>query len=235
MLKLHLGCGRKYLPGYVNIDFPVEEQSIQLDLRADIYVDLRELNVEHATIDEIRIHHVFEHFPRPVALALLCKWSDWLKPGGLLIVETPDLMSSAWLLVSPFHTFARKMEVVRHLFGSHEAAWAAHWDGWFARRFSKTFKRIGYRRLRFKRTRWAMLRNIEAHAMRDDHRFSIEDYRQEVERILSDSLVKHRSWRNLLPLRTGESERDMLRIWMTEWERFYQSGNPVADLSQWAH
>src|SRR5712691_2949381 len=131
-MKLHLGCGHYYLEGYVNVDYPPADHSVQKTLRADLFRDLTTLSYPRGTVEEIRLHHVFEHFSRPVALALLCRWRDWLAPGGKLRIETPDLKASAWLLVSPFVCYEDKQEVIRHLFGSHEAHWAVHWDGWYS-------------------------------------------------------------------------------------------------------
>src|SRR5512139_881733 len=101
MTKLHLGCGTRYLDGYVNIDHPPSEHTVQHALVADRYADINDLHYPAGEIDEVRLHHVFEHFPRQIALALLCRWTDWLKPGGLLRIETPDAMASAWALISP--------------------------------------------------------------------------------------------------------------------------------------
>lgn len=102
MTKLHLGCGRRYLEGYINIDYPLGEQTVQTDLVADKYEDITRLSYPTDSIDEIRLHHVFEHFTRTDALALLCRWREWLKPGGLLRIETPDARAGCKLIASPF-------------------------------------------------------------------------------------------------------------------------------------
>ena len=81
-MKLHLGCGHYYLEGYTNVDYPPSEHSVQQSIKADLFCDLATLRYAAGSVDEIRLHHVFEHFPRPAALALLCRWRDWLVPGG---------------------------------------------------------------------------------------------------------------------------------------------------------
>jgi predicted SAM-dependent methyltransferase len=65
--KLHLGCGQRHLEGYINIDFPASEHSVQDKSVADIQADITQLSYPASSIDEVRLHHVFEHFPRPVA------------------------------------------------------------------------------------------------------------------------------------------------------------------------
>lgn len=219
-MKLHLGCGQRYLDGYINIDYPATEHSVQSSLRADVYRDLSTLAYPAGSIDEIRLHHVFEHFPRPAALALLCRWRDWLVPGGTLRIETPDVMASAWLLVSPLVGYEKKLEVVRHLFGSHEAHWAAHWDGWFAERFVRTLNALGFRKVSVTRTRWARLRNVEVSAEKGPQVFGMDDYRGTVRELLSLSLVKsQRRFGFAQP--TSPSELEMLEVWMKMWEQAY--------------
>lgn len=227
MTKLHLGCGTRYLDGYVNIDYPASEHTVQRSLVADRCVDITELTYPVSTVDEIRLHHVFEHFPRQIALALLCQWTDWLKPGGLLRIETPDVMASAWALISPLTSSGTRHQIVRHLFGSHEAGWAAHWDGWYKDRFRLTLTALGFHDLRFTKSRWGATRNIEIWAIREDKKFTLQDYRKIVKDLLAKSLVTHRSRWSFNAV--AESERAMLEVWMCEWERAYTSVPASAD------
>jgi predicted SAM-dependent methyltransferase len=82
IVKLHLGYGQRYLEGYVNIDFPVSEDTLQKDNVADLHAGILGLRYPVGSVEEIRLHHVFEHFSRPVACALLASWFSWLYPGG---------------------------------------------------------------------------------------------------------------------------------------------------------
>jgi predicted SAM-dependent methyltransferase len=82
-MKVHLGCGNKYLEGYLNIDLPSSEHTI-MDVKADMYADIRTVQFPENSIDEVRLHHLFEHFNRAEALKLLSRWRTWLKVGGIL-------------------------------------------------------------------------------------------------------------------------------------------------------
>ena len=138
-LRLHLGCGENHFEGYINIDYPPSEHTVQIKAGADIFADIMELDFPDCSVDEVRLHHVFEHFNRSTALGLLVRWHRWLKVGGRLHIETPDLVGNAKLLLSDL-PWKVKMAVVRHLAGSHEALWANHIDHWFPERFVRTLE-----------------------------------------------------------------------------------------------
>ena len=72
------------MEGYVNIDFPLSEHTIQEKSVADEFHNLYELTYKPGTISEVRLHHVFEHFERMAACAFMAGWNSWLKPGGIL-------------------------------------------------------------------------------------------------------------------------------------------------------
>jgi predicted SAM-dependent methyltransferase len=219
MIKLHLGCGTRYLNGYINIDYPQSEHTVQNQLVADRYEDITGLRFANGVVDEVRLHHVFEHFTRQIALALLCRWTDWLRPGGTLRIETPDVMASARRLVLPWMSEKKKQQIVRHLFGSHEAKWAGHWDGWYQDRFNMTLSVLGYSNLKFKCNSWGALHNIEVIATRNTQLFSLVDYENIVYDLLKDSLITHISRRSIHDV--ADSEMAMLDVWMREWKEAY--------------
>ena len=143
-MKLHLGCGQKHLKGYINIDFPISKHSIQEISMADIHTDITQLSYPLSTIDEIRLHHVFEHFTRPIAYALIAVWRHWLKTRGILHIEVPDFYKTSLLILNPFSSSRKKSIALRHLFGSHEASWAVHREGYTISRLRKMLKITGF-------------------------------------------------------------------------------------------
>ncbi len=84
VLKLHLGCGPKILPGYVNVDL--------YDLHADVKANISDLHMfRDNTVDEIYMNAVFEHLYTFEQDAALREWFRVLKPAGRLRIDsTPD-------------------------------------------------------------------------------------------------------------------------------------------------
>ncbi|HXI85230.1 MAG TPA: methyltransferase domain-containing protein [Verrucomicrobiae bacterium] len=82
-LRLHIGCGSRRLPGFVNID---RNSSAATDYVADAgHLPCRENSVER-----IENYHVIEHIPYPAVRGVLMEWFRVLIPGGTLVIECPD-------------------------------------------------------------------------------------------------------------------------------------------------
>lgn len=81
--KLHIGTGKNYLPGWVNVD-------IFSSVRADVYADMTALPFDRGTFDLVYASHVLEHAHRHMILATLTHWRDMLCVGGVLRLAVPD-------------------------------------------------------------------------------------------------------------------------------------------------
>ncbi len=200
-MKLHLGCGQNYLQGYVNIDFPSSSHSVQEASVADLQADILSLRYEPGTIEEIRLHHVFEHFPRPLACALLAGWFSWLKIGGLLHIEVPDFQKTARVILSAFTSFKKKVVAERHLFGSHEAHWAIHCEGYTPTLLKNMLKSFGFTVIKTKKNSWCGTYNCEIFA----EKISTDLSTIEFERITENYLRKF-----LL----NDQENRLLEVWL---------------------
>lgn len=84
-LKLHLGCGQDYIPGDLNIDASFHS-------KADLIRNCNNLDCfPDNCADLIESYHFFEHLQLYEARFALKEWYRVLKPGGLVIIELPNL------------------------------------------------------------------------------------------------------------------------------------------------
>jgi SAM-dependent methyltransferase len=85
---LHLGCGTKYLPGFLNIDG-------NLFNKIDLWLDVRNgLPFPSNTVDSIYSTHMFEHFYPDELQMLLRECLRVLRPGGGIRLIVPNLASA---------------------------------------------------------------------------------------------------------------------------------------------
>jgi hypothetical protein len=207
-LKIHLGCGERRLEGYVNIDFPPTEHTVQRKSVADRFCDILTLRYPADSVAEVRLHHVFEHFQRPEACALLAGWRTWMRPGGLLRIEVPDFWASAARILNPFGRTKSRAAALRHLYGSHEEAWAVHCEGYTPRSLSGMVSRFGFAAAGPERNRWKDTRNFEIRAVKTDDPFTAEDSAAAAQAYLSLFLVDG-----------SDGERRLLDVWMERFRR----------------
>ncbi|MGD0539166.1 MAG: methyltransferase domain-containing protein [Verrucomicrobiota bacterium] len=94
-LKLNLGCGQKYLPGYVNCD-------VLPQVKADRYFDLNRFPYpfESGCADEIWMDNVLEHLDDVVGV--MGELHRLLRPGGRLRLLVPYAKSD-WAYQDPTH------------------------------------------------------------------------------------------------------------------------------------
>ncbi len=85
-LKLNLGCGDQILGEYINCDLHNSKADMQFDADTIPYKD--------NTVDEVFASHLLEHFGYNEIGNILQEWKRVLKPGGKLVIETPDAYNS---------------------------------------------------------------------------------------------------------------------------------------------
>jgi len=84
LLKLHLGCGKCHFEGYINIDLGKTRAT-------DLVCDIRKLPYLDNSVELIETYHVIEHLSRHDLPRALKEWFRVMVPGGVLIIECPDL------------------------------------------------------------------------------------------------------------------------------------------------
>ena len=83
-IKLNLGCGKRYIPGFIHVDL---DDYPHIDYKTDIS-DLSMFQDSYA--DLIYSSHTLEYFDRFDVLNVLKEWRRVLKPDGTLRVAVPD-------------------------------------------------------------------------------------------------------------------------------------------------
>ena len=81
--RLHVGCGRERLDGWVNLD----NQSLP---GVDLVTDVTE-GLDFADVEAVYAEHFLEHLTVDQALDFLLECHRVLRDGGLLRLTTPNL------------------------------------------------------------------------------------------------------------------------------------------------
>lgn len=214
-IKLHLGCGEQYFDGYINIDYPSANHNL-MKVKADLFQDVTTLEYENNSIDEIRLHHVFEHFNRVMTTGLLIKWHKWLKVDGILHIETPDFEECSKKIIDINTPQKIKLALLRHIEGDQAANWAYHITHWTKERFMLVLSELGFSDIEFKFTTWEhepYLSNIEVFAKKR-YNFSDEKLLEKARIILWTATV-------------NDSEMPTFNIWETQLLNFLNNKKSV--------
>jgi len=93
IIKLHLGCGKTRLKGWLNSDVH----------RGEIYLNVKKIfPFDNESIDFIFSEHLIEHLSLRDARYLLKECNRILKKGGVMRISTPDLEFYAKLYLGQF-------------------------------------------------------------------------------------------------------------------------------------
>jgi len=83
-MKLNIGCGDVYLPGWINIDLDSSRADLKHDLRTP-------LPYEDNSISFIYNEHFIEHVTVNEAVNIMKEFHRVLKKNGVMRIATPDL------------------------------------------------------------------------------------------------------------------------------------------------
>ena len=155
-MKLHLGCGRHYLDGWVNVDVvphPKAKNPPDMISAAD------KIDLPDGCADEIMAIHLFEHMNKHEAIAALREWHRLLKAGGRLVLEMPDLLKCCRNFV------ANQNDPKNSLFGIYgnhdgeQSPWMWHKYGWTMQTLKPELEKVGFVRIKAGFPEWHGQRN----------------------------------------------------------------------------
>ena len=133
-MKLHLGCGKRYIPGFVHIDaveYPHVDHVATIDNLGFIADD---------TIDLIYTCHVLEHFRRKDVGRVLREWHRVLQPGGTMRIAVPDFARLC-------EVYQRTQDiglVIGSIFGRQDYLYNIHYNIFDEPSLSKLLLECGY-------------------------------------------------------------------------------------------
>lgn len=123
-LRLNLGSGELPLEGYVNVD-AYEKADVQGDL----------FDLEFHDVDEVLMSHTLEHISWLRAGELIQKIHAWMRPGGKIIVEVPDM---AEIMANPDQYW------VPYVYGSQNTEGQVHRSGYREQELRQILENNGF-------------------------------------------------------------------------------------------
>jgi predicted SAM-dependent methyltransferase len=130
-LRLHLGCGQKRLPGFINIDHNYSPAT-------DYVGNIGRLPCPPRSVERIETYHVVEDISVTIVDAVLASWLQMLKPGGVLVIECPDFEADIRELLDGH------AERMYSIFGRQRFPGDAHHWGYGADSLRDRLARIGF-------------------------------------------------------------------------------------------
>ena len=102
-VKINLGCGKVFIPGFINADISPGEG-------VDLLVDMNNLNMLsqyewYGKVEFVYLSHVLEHFPTVQVPSLLNDLYSLLGEGGKIRIAVPDLNKICTLYVKNIDWF----------------------------------------------------------------------------------------------------------------------------------
>lgn len=154
-MRLHLGCGKRYIPGFVHIDvvdYPHIDHVATIDNLSFIQTD---------SVDLIYNCHVLEHFKRRDVDRVLKEWWRVLKPGGTLRVSVPDFEK----LCEVYLREKRIELVIGPLFGRQDYLYNIHYNVFDFDSLARALEQAGFV-------------NVRRYDWRETEHAHIDDYSQ---------------------------------------------------------
>ena len=136
-IKLHVGCGEKFIPGWIHID-------LKKYPHIDYVTDASDLHVfENNSVDLIYACHLLEHFKRCDIDLVLKEWYRVLKPGGILRLSVPDFSA----LVEVYNKYKDMGIIMGPLYGRGNPG-NQHYIAFDFRYLKKRLQLIGFDKVR---------------------------------------------------------------------------------------
>lgn len=148
LLKLHLGCNDKRLPGFVHVDARAE-------VHPDKVADVLELPFDDQSVELIYFSHGLEHIGRHKVQEALAEWHRVLVQSGTLRLAMPDFAAVAGLYTDE-HVHLIRLQGL--LWGRQSYNGNTHYCGWDYETLAHLLSQAGFYNVK----RWAPHRVLPA-------------------------------------------------------------------------
>lgn len=120
-MKLNLGCGSHKLDGYVGCDIISHPE-------VDVVCSVDALPFDDSSIEEVLCEHLIEHLTFEQFNRAVIEWRRVLKPGGVLVLECPDLLGLCKQFVESnefgrYQSYKGFWSIQNHIYG-HQRGWS---------------------------------------------------------------------------------------------------------------
>ncbi len=154
-MKLHLGCGERYIPGFYHVD----ARNLP---HVDEVMSAKQLtSIGDETVTLLYASHVLEHFKRDETEAVLIEWKRVLTAGGILRLSVPDFDA----LLRIYDTYKDLNLILGPLYGRSDYPENTHHIVFTFDSLSEILRRVGFEVMR----RWNWRETEHSH---------IDDYSQ---------------------------------------------------------
>jgi hypothetical protein len=145
-VRLHLGCGQDYWPGYVNVD-------IGRDALCDVRMDFTRIGERypHDSVAEVVLIHSLSYLRLWQARDLFTELYRILVRGGGLIIELPDLAKCAKKALTCEGNLTEYLEAVRALYAfdmdhiAQRTMFTPYAFGWSSWHLKRELEKAGFR------------------------------------------------------------------------------------------
>ena len=148
-MKLHLGCGNKFIPGFFHIDgFDAPH--------IDHVCSIENLSfIEDDSVELIYSSHVLEHFKRARLPEVLKEWHRVLMPGGLIRIAVPDFES----IVNVYNKYKDLSLIIGPLYGGQNYLYNIHYNTFDFESMKKYLEDCGFSEI--KKYDWRLTEHSE--------------------------------------------------------------------------
>ena len=153
-LKLHIGSGGDYTPGWINIDH-------NKLVPADLYMDMRKIRhyCRKDSVNELKMIHVISYLRYWEAIDFLNTCYDIMRPVGYLLIEGPDILKLSENLqkiksLNVEADYFMYFECLRAIYAfnmdqiKNKNSFITYAFGWSARHLKYELEKIGFRNIK---------------------------------------------------------------------------------------